>query len=116
MRVRPRRTLARSLSWSYPARLSAQVLTGAFKEHLEHLRSISSRSSSLGCAGQRAGHILTQRLVTLVFVWSHMRVVDEVKRRVRLTNQDFIESQLVRVVACSSEPSSLRLLLLMIGK
>ena len=39
-----------------------------------------------------------------------MRVVDEVKRRVRLTNQDFIESQLVRVVACSSEPSSLRLL------
>ena len=36
-----------------------------------------------------------------------MRVTDEVKR---LTNQDFIESQLVRVVACSSEPSSLRLL------
>ena len=26
------------------------------------------------------------RLVTLVFVWSRMRVVDEVKRRVRLTN------------------------------
>jgi hypothetical protein len=42
-----------------------------------------------------------------------MRVIDEVKR---LTSQDFIESQLVRVVACSSEPSSLRLLLLMIGK
>jgi len=80
---------------------------------LEHLRSISSRSSSLGCAGQRAGHILTQRLVTLVFGWSRMRVIDEVKR---LTSQDFIESQLVRVVACSSEPSSLRLLLLMIGK
>ena len=36
-----------------------------------------------------------------------MRVIDEVKR---LTSQDFIESQLVRVVACSSEPSSLRLL------
>ena len=44
-------------------------------------------------------HVLTPRLVTLVFVWSRMRVVDEVKRRVRLTNhhfEDFLEC-LVRV-------------------
>ena len=53
-------------------------------------------------------HVLTPRLVTLVFVWSRMRVVDEVKRRVRLTNhhfEDFLES-LVRVAVIKPWPSA----------
>ena len=55
-----------------------------------------------------ADHILTPRLVTLVFVWSRMRVVDEAKRRVRLTNhhfEDFLES-LVRVASIKPWPSA----------
>ena len=53
-------------------------------------------------------HVFTPRLVTLVFVWSRMRVVDEVKRRVRLTNhhfEDFLES-LVRVAVIKPWPSA----------